>query len=267
MDRATLDELSGLFAQLWSGRPQAERDRILEYVRYARTGDLPSSSEVDAGRQLFQEATQSLSPASRDRLRQLMEMAIAVGVHSRQQAEERGRVAALSPPTLGEQSSREAADDTRTPFSQPDAKTGTSAPATRSSATDAMVARARAERKREERYWRGRAAAARRAVEAAEARVRELEERARRLGPYTPLPDGPACQEGVGPVMARGVVHLRDESVGAVSCSSEVLARREARQVHAQLEVARANLQRQKEALDDLADEARRAGALPGWLR
>jgi hypothetical protein len=67
--------------------------------------------------------------------------------------------------------------------------------------------------------------------------------------------------------MGRGVVALRDDSVGAVTCSSEVLRTREARRVHAQLEVARDNVQRQKEALDDLADEARRAGALPGWLR
>jgi hypothetical protein len=267
MDRATLDELSGLFAQIWSGRPPTERDRILEYVRYVRTGDLSPSHEVEAGRQLFQEATHSLSAASRERLRQLMEVAIAVGLRSRQQAEERGGVAALNPPTLEEGPRDGANDETPGPADRPDAKAPTSAPATRSHATDATLTRARAERKRKESYWRGRATAARRAVEAAEARVRELEEQARRLGPYTPLPDGPACQEGVSPVMARGVVALRDDSVGAVTCNSEVLARREAKEVHTQLEVARANLQRQKEALDNLADEARRAGALPGWLR
>jgi hypothetical protein len=266
MDRATLDELSGLFALVWTGRPPAERDRILEYVRYARTGDVESPMEVEAGRQLFREAIHSLAPVSRARLRQLLEVAIVVGLQSLQQAEERGRAAALNPPTFEERPSSEATDDAGGFSRRPETKRRR-ATAAGPGATDLTLARARAERKRKETHWRRRAAAARAAVAAAEARVRELEERARRLGPYTPGPDVPACQTGVAPVMGRGVVALRDDSVGAVTCSSEVLRTREARRVHAQLEVARDNVQRQKEALDDLADEARRAGALPGWLR
>jgi hypothetical protein len=121
-----------------------------------------------------------------------------------------------------------------------------------------------------ESYWRSRASQARSRVAAAESRVRELEGKAARGGPLAPGPLPPACQAGVAHEPGSSglpPVKLRDYSRGAVHCDSEILRQQEAQKTQAQLEAAREAVRAAQEAVEDLEEEARRAGAHPGWLR
>ncbi len=66
----------------------------------------------------------------------------------------------------------------------------------------------------------------------------------------------------------QGAIELRDSSRGARTCrDSGYMGEGEARKVQAQLEAARSAAKQAQQALDALEDEARRAGALPGWIR
>lgn len=87
-----------------------------------------------------------------------------------------------------------------------------------------------------EQRWRGRAAAARAEVARAEAVVKELSQLS--------LVEGEYYVDDQGNRVIRNLAHLR-----------ELVAK------------ADTDLARAKQALANLEDEARRAGALPGWLR
>jgi hypothetical protein len=118
---------------------------------------------------------------------------------------------------------------------------------------------------RGEAYWRGRATAARAAVDAAQRRVADLEQRAARFGPIHPGPITAPCQAGVQTGGHRSI--NPDSANKTVTCNIDALLQQEGWKVQAELEQARAALERARRALEGLDEEARRAGALPGWLR
>ena len=264
MDRITLDELSALVAQALEAHPADERRQIQEYLDYARVGGSLSADRADAGRTLFAEGVRSLPSPSRHRLAKLFGMAVVVGLHRREEAEERARLAALTPIPLPESSALGGEGGSPVPGTGGSSVSARTNPRRRNTGTDQEERRPST---RGEAYWRSRAASARAAIDQAKSRVRELEERARRLGPYTPGPKLPACQEGAGGYASGGVVAFRDSTVGARSCNSEVMRTDEARTANAQLEAAREALNAREKSLRSLQEEARRAGALPGWLR
>jgi hypothetical protein len=92
------------------------------------------------------------------------------------------------------------------------------------------------ERKRKESYWRTRAAEARRRLAVAEARYRDLDRQIRIGQP------------------------LRYDENGRRTIYSQ-------QQMKEMADEAEAELAEAKQALDDLLEAARHAGALPGWLR
>src|SRR5688572_12141799 len=92
------------------------------------------------------------------------------------------------------------------------------------------------DRERQEQYWRDRAHAARAEVARLEEVVKELEK--------LYLVDGESYVDDGGKTVIRDLAHLR-----------EVVAR------------AKRDLAAARQAVADLEDEARRKGALPGWLR
>jgi hypothetical protein len=282
IDRATLDELSGLFAKSWRTRSAADQGRIQAYLRYARAGEPLSPEAAAKGRALFGEGVRSLPPAAQARLTALFGTAVTAGITHRQRAEERTRVAVLNPPPLAEapaptaETSLQArAHASRWPAAEAGSGDGTLTAVTAESAgQDASEPGLTRSTGRGESYWRSRAASARSAVEAAEKNVRRLEEQASRGGPAVAGPLPAACQAGVvtayrgqSTVGGRGAIELRDASRNSVHCDSEVQSQQAARNAQSQLEAARASLKRAQKALDDLDDEARQAGALPGWLR
>jgi hypothetical protein len=116
---------------------------------------------------------------------------------------------------------------------------------------------------RGEAYWRSRSQRARAAVSRAERRVAELEAKAASQGPVVPGPLPAACSEGI---LVGGPVTDMKRPAGKV-CDPEVLRAQETQRVQGELTRARAELEQAKKALEALAEEARRAGALPGWLR
>ena len=98
----------------------------------------------------------------------------------------------------------------------------------------------------DEAYWRARAKAARAAVAAAQARVAQAEAAAQATpaGIRQPQPGDALTQ--VPPPLVTDADH---------------------RAAEAALAAARSDLEAAKKALADLEEEARRKGALPGWLR
>jgi hypothetical protein len=118
-----------------------------------------------------------------------------------------------------------------------------------------------------EAYWRGRAASARAAVDSAEERVAQLEAESARNGPYTPGQTAGACTEGTMPLAGESTIALRDRAKGSKTCDAEVLRIQNSQRLHGEVEAARTRLDALRKALVDLEDEARKAGALPGWLR
>jgi hypothetical protein len=277
LDRPTLDELGALISRSWSTRSAADQGRIQAYLQYVRAGEPLSPEAADTGRALLVESVARLSPPSRARLTALFEKAVSAGIAHQRQAEERGRRAAAEPlpatdasfPPVDEDAP-EPADLDRRAGAGPSGPTAAPMAAAEARGDDARDRRGPAS----ETYWRSRAASARAAVAAAEKRVHDLEEQAARGGPVAPGPLPAACQAGtvVGYggetfLAGKGAVQLREESKNQVHCDSEVLRQQAAQNTQKQLEAARASLDRARKALDDLEDEARRAGALPGWLR
>jgi hypothetical protein len=97
-------------------------------------------------------------------------------------------------------------------------------------------------RKRTETYWRERATRARSAVEEADAKVKDLEGRIA------------ALRNDMNPVNTQDPNRLQSRD-------------RELQQAIDALDGARLSADAARKALADLEEEARRAGALPGWLR
>jgi hypothetical protein len=97
-------------------------------------------------------------------------------------------------------------------------------------------------RRRTETYWRDRAARARNAVEEADAKVKDLEGRIA------------ALRNDMNPVNTQDPNRLQSRD-------------RELREAIDALDAARVSADAARKALADLEEEARRAGAMPGWLR
>jgi hypothetical protein len=97
-------------------------------------------------------------------------------------------------------------------------------------------------RRRTETYWRDRAARARSAVEEADAKVKDLEGRIA------------ALRNDMNPVNTQDPNRLQSRD-------------RELREAIDALDAARLSADAARKALADLEEEARRAGAMPGWLR
>jgi hypothetical protein len=123
-----------------------------------------------------------------------------------------------------------------------------------------------------ETHWRDQAAQRRAAVTTAEARLKRLEAEATRLGPRVPVgPWNTPCQAGVivspGGRSVDGPVRLRDRSAGQTTCDGDALKARDIDRIHAEMAQTRVEIEKARRSLAELDDEARRAGALPGWLR
>ncbi len=99
---------------------------------------------------------------------------------------------------------------------------------------------------RNESYWRGRYASAQRAIDAADQRVKALEVEVGRHGPIVPGPDVGCYTAG---------------------CDGSAMWIQEGQAALRRLEAAKAQAASARKAMDDLQEEGRRAGALPGWLR
>jgi hypothetical protein len=270
LDRRTLDELGELFSKAWGARPASDQRLIQAYMQFARTGEPHAPEALARGRELVGGSVRSLPPAAQGRLAALFARAVAAGIAHRQQAEERARVAALVPvpvfeaPPVTADRAQTFAQATPSPSLESAAPPGSGAGTIGES--DSFMASERASRERSEGYWRSRAARARSAVAAAEKRVKDLEEEAARAGPVVPGPTLPACQAGVSPRSLESGGPRIDPNK-AISCNDEILRQQAALRIQARLDAARESLKQAQTALDDLDDEARRAGALPGWLR
>jgi DNA repair exonuclease SbcCD ATPase subunit len=97
-------------------------------------------------------------------------------------------------------------------------------------------------RRRTEAYWRGRATRLREAVDEADGKVRDLESRIS------------AIRNDMNPVNTQDPNRLQSRD-------------RELREAMDSLDAARREAETARKALADLEEEARRAGAMPGWLR
>lgn len=149
------------------------------------------------------------------------------------------------------------ANDTSIPPAEAGAATGTQDAA----AVAGAPARAPAGGDRGEAYWRSRAQQLRAGVTAAEAKLKEAEQAAARLGPFQPGDYKVNCKEG-RLVMANG-------RLGPVTnaCAGDNAIIDLRRLAQSRLESARQDLERARKALAGLEEEARVAGALPGWIR
>jgi hypothetical protein len=123
LDRATLVEFGRHLAASWSARSASEQDRIQAYMRHVREGEPLSSEAIAEGRELFAEGVRALPAASKGQLTALFGKALDAGIAHQQQAEERTRVAALTPLVSAEPSAEE---ETPPPFTRarPDASRG-----------------------------------------------------------------------------------------------------------------------------------------------
>jgi hypothetical protein len=101
-----------------------------------------------------------------------------------------------------------------------------------------------------EAYWRSRAA----------------ERAASAVGPAL----GPAaapCQAGAIPRYGESEEEFRKRAANTVTCDPDQLRLLEAQKASERVEAARQALATAQQALVNLEEEARRAGALPGWIR
>jgi len=113
----------------------------------------------------------------------------------------------------------------------------------------------------DEAYWRSRAESARSRVKSAQEKVARLEGELRRAGGASPGPLPGACAEG----RVQTGAGLTGKSYRV--CDPNVLQAQEGQRVNQELERAQEDLARARAALEALPREARRAGALPGWVR
>ncbi len=119
----------------------------------------------------------------------------------------------------------------------------------------------------DEHYWRSRTAGLRAAVAAAEAALADVERRAGAAGLNLPGPNEAPCQAGVPAAPGSSPVALRDRSRGQKTCDQDALKREAARAAALELPAARERLERARRSLANLEDDARKAGAQPGWVR
>lgn len=239
---------------------QVDDRTSLERMLRAIQGGTAEPREITDALRLMTAAAERLPDVQRARLQRSLEAAVLAAVDIRAAAADQNRAAAVyeqesrqtSAPAIGVQ------PPALTPRANNSGRTGTGS----SEQSRDFV------RQRGEEYWRQRAIAGRAAVVAAEQRVSELE-RQTKNAVITLGPRGPTCVEGLsigqrGPVSGRGSIELRDASRGVVTCRDPDSTTRERL---AELEQARRALTNARRTLSALEEEARQAGALPGWLR
>jgi hypothetical protein len=113
---------------------------------------------------------------------------------------------------------------------------------------------------RGESYWRSRLQQAQAAIAAADRRLRDLEAQASR---EALMPDKHPMDCSTTRLPGETFMAWRDRSAAlAKKCAGSSFA-----DAAGQLEGARQEAAAARKALDDVQEEARRAGALPGWLR
>jgi hypothetical protein len=118
-----------------------------------------------------------------------------------------------------------------------------------------------------EAYWRSRAQQLRAAVTSAEAQLKKAESDAQRAGIVTPGPRAAPCQAGAERLRGEGSIALRERSKKNVTCDAEGQRQETAQTAQGQVAAAQRALDKARADLSALDEQARRAGAQPGWIR
>jgi hypothetical protein len=245
MERADLDEMSALIEQSYATLPPADHKWMGDYMRMLRDGSL-SPADGDRGRRLLTQAVRALPDGPRERLRSLMEAAIRAGLEARRQAEARGQQALLAAtpvtpaPVVAARSTPES---------------GEPGPAT------PRPPRGLPSQGKGEAYWRARMAAARGQVTQLKAEIGALDKEAARFV-YGPGPE-PSCSS---------IANTPAEAAAQQSCLKtkqnwQLTWQAQQKDRLDRLARKRDELAEAERAIGDVEDEARRDGALPGWLR
>jgi len=248
---AKADALRSSFDRLYSvlpGADRAETERLLGQIREGRAQPEDLARAVT----LMDSGVQKLDAATRQRFQDQYSAAVLVAIAMRDESD---RIAAAGPPTYAAAIPAVAAGPP-VASAEPAVLPGTGYPGALYGASGGSAGGAASVRRpgndSDEAYWRNRANQLRAAVERAEAAVRaaETDLRGAMLRDYQP-----ACP-GLPPV-------LTSEAIRNWKCQLSGLVPA----ARAKLEAAQASLERAKRQLEGLDDEARRAGALPGWIR
>jgi len=244
-----LRELSGLFAKAYGHLESADRAELESYLQGIRGGRTGTAPQEGRARRLLNTAIVALSPAERQRLQALYAGAITASLAAKKETARRARE---PPPVVAAESAR---PFTPPPASAADASAGGRTAVARGSSSSSSLDTA-ATRGRGEAYWRSRAQQLRAAVARLERTVADLDAKA------TSLAYGAASSRAMPGATAAeaNAVQLRN-AVAQQSWQAERT------KVMGELERARRALASAKQELDGLDDEARRDGALPGWLR
>jgi len=248
-----LRDLGAVFGQAYAHLTPNDRGRLESYLQRVRAGDPGTPEEEARARQLFNAAVSALSPADRQRLQAVYARAIAASLTAKTVAARR----ASEPVVLA------AAEPS--PSVTPTAGTARSATLAAATGSDRLsssvavsppAADTPSSRGHGEAYWRRRAQELRSAVASLEAEVAELDAYATKLayGVSTTR-----VRPGTSGAMATAI---QEQNVAAQKGWEMERGR-----VMTRLEKARRELAAAKQRLADLDDEARRDGALPGWLR
>lgn len=261
LSRRDVTELGDLFSEVYAALGSADREWMAIYVEKLRRVSL-SDAESRRGRALLTQGVGALPKARRARLQAILEQAIAAELQRREWAREAAVRRAAAPPATPVAASA--------PRSAPPAIPGAPArPAPtarpRSAPHPGPARQASGPSAQGEAYWRSRMAQARARVTAAEQKVAALDAQAKRTmyGTATSRRD---CEPPAHSVLTEA---QRKQVVDCLKrVQNEPLRQAaERNRTRDQLDSAKRELDAAKKALADLRTEARRAGALPGWLR
>jgi hypothetical protein len=250
MERTELTELGRLFEQLYATLPRADHEWMTEYMRTVRDGTLDAEASA-RGRRLLTQGVERLPSAGRERLQALLEKAIRAGIEARRESEARTQQAVLTaPPPLP--AAPAPALDRRLSASATPAPSAESLEAPGAGGSNA----------RGEAYWRSRMQRARARVASLKAQIARLEQTVNRevYGPTVQ----PRCHapERITNESQQAFLNCAQSVQNWPTQQSAVQAAR-----LAELEQLREQLKLAERWIIDIEDEARQAGALPGWLR
>lgn len=252
MERAELLELGQLFEEAYAKLAPADHEWMGEYMRALRDGSLDAEGSA-RGRRLLTESVAGLADDRRQRLQALLEKAIRAGIEARRQAEERTQEARVAPAP-----DTTAAKET----AAPPAARERPAPPSPPGMAGLPASSAPAQPGRGEAYWRSRMREARARVERLRAEVASLEK--------------DAAREVYGPTLEPQCIppaRINSQSQAEYEACLKLKQNWPARQAAAQaqrldrLAQLREQLAAAERAIGEVEDEARRDGALPGWLR
>jgi hypothetical protein len=258
MRREDVAELGRLYSRGYQGLGPADREWMSTYVQRLRGGAL-TAEDSTRGRTLMTRSVNALSATERSKLQSLFERALVAGLRDEQLAAERARnESATAPPPRSASSSS---------TGSPPVSFGGTPWEDRTARNDAARSGNAAPPQREtnakgEAYWRSRMQAARERVTSLEKRVADLERTSN------------ASAYGSGYVeVCRPPERLTRETERAYQECVQRTGAQPFREVAGhqrdleRLDQARRDLAAARIAVSDLEDEARRAGAPPGWLR